>query len=56
MTAATAKIPGQHIPPGGTQGLRHADTLPILGSLHNTLRAWKNDATLKVADLEASRD
>jgi NAD(P)H-dependent flavin oxidoreductase YrpB (nitropropane dioxygenase family) len=31
------------------------DTLPILGSLHNTLRAWKNDATLKVADLEASQ-
>jgi nitronate monooxygenase len=31
------------------------DTLPILGSLHNTLRAWKNPAALKVAELEASR-
>jgi len=29
------------------------DTLPILGSLHNTLRAWKNPAALKVAELEA---
>jgi nitronate monooxygenase len=28
------------------------DTLPILGSLHNTLRAWKNAAALKVAELE----
>jgi nitronate monooxygenase len=28
------------------------DTLPILGSLHNTLRAWKNPAALKVAELE----
>ena len=31
------------------------DTLPILGSLHNTLRAWKNEAALKVAELEASQ-
>ena len=31
------------------------DTLPILGSLHNTLRAWKNPASLKVADLEAGQ-
>lgn len=29
------------------------DTLPVLGSVHNTLRAWKNDAALQVADLEA---
>jgi NAD(P)H-dependent flavin oxidoreductase YrpB (nitropropane dioxygenase family) len=29
------------------------DTLPILGSLHNTLRAWKNTAALKVAEVEA---
>ncbi|MEA3339722.1 MAG: nitronate monooxygenase, partial [Chloroflexota bacterium] len=29
------------------------DTLPILSSLHNTLRAWKNPAALKVAELEA---
>jgi nitronate monooxygenase len=29
------------------------DTLPILGSLHNTLRAWRNPAALKVAELEA---
>lgn len=28
------------------------DTLPILGSLHNTLRAWKNEAAQKVAELE----
>jgi NAD(P)H-dependent flavin oxidoreductase YrpB (nitropropane dioxygenase family) len=28
------------------------DTLPILGSLHNTIRAWKNAASLKVAELE----
>jgi nitronate monooxygenase len=31
------------------------DTLPILGSLHNTLRAWKNPAALKVAELEANQ-
>ena len=30
------------------------DTLPILGSAHNTLRAWKNAAALKVAELEAN--
>jgi NAD(P)H-dependent flavin oxidoreductase YrpB (nitropropane dioxygenase family) len=30
------------------------DTLPILGSLHNTLRAWRNPAALQVAQLEAS--
>lgn len=30
------------------------DTLPILGSVHNTLRAWKNAAALKVAELEAA--
>jgi NADH:quinone reductase (non-electrogenic) len=29
------------------------DTLPILGSLHNTLRAWRNPAALRVAELEA---
>lgn len=28
------------------------DTMPILGSLHNTLRAWKNPAAMKVAELE----
>jgi NAD(P)H-dependent flavin oxidoreductase YrpB (nitropropane dioxygenase family) len=31
------------------------DTVPILGSLHNTLRAWKNAAALKVAELEAEQ-
>jgi len=31
------------------------DTLPILGSLHNTLRAWKNPAALKVAELETNQ-
>ena len=31
------------------------DTLPILGSLHNTLRAWKNDAARKVAEMEAGQ-
>ena len=30
------------------------DTLPVLGSLHNTLRAWKNPAALKVAELETT--
>ncbi len=29
------------------------DTLPILGSLHNTLRAWHNEAARKVAEIEA---
>jgi nitronate monooxygenase len=28
------------------------DTIPILGSLHNTLRAWNNPAAAKVAQLE----
>ncbi len=31
------------------------DTLPILGSLHNSVRAWKNEAAQKVADLEAAQ-
>ena len=31
------------------------DTVPILGSLHNTLRAWKNPAAMKVAELEAGQ-
>jgi nitronate monooxygenase len=31
------------------------DTLPVLGSLHNTLRAWKNPAALKVAEIEANQ-
>ncbi len=30
-----------------------SDTLPVLGSVHNPLRAWKNEASLKVADMEA---
>ncbi len=29
------------------------DTVAILGSLHNSLRAWKNKAALKVAEIEA---
>ena len=29
------------------------DTLPILGSLQNTVRAWKNPAAIKVAELES---
>jgi nitronate monooxygenase len=33
-------------------GATELDTVLILGSLHNTLRAWKNPAALKVADLE----
>jgi NAD(P)H-dependent flavin oxidoreductase YrpB (nitropropane dioxygenase family) len=31
------------------------DTLPILGSLRNTVRAWKNPAALKVAELESKQ-
>ncbi|MGC9332694.1 MAG: NAD(P)H-dependent flavin oxidoreductase, partial [Anaerolineae bacterium] len=31
------------------------DTLPILGSLHNTLRAWRNAAALQVAQIEAGQ-
>ncbi|MGD8795187.1 MAG: nitronate monooxygenase [Anaerolineae bacterium] len=31
------------------------DTMPILGSLHNTLRAWKNTAALQVAEIEAGQ-
>jgi nitronate monooxygenase len=31
------------------------DTLPVLGSLHNTLRAWRNAAALKVAEAEAEQ-
>lgn len=30
------------------------DTVPILGSVHNTLRAWRNGAALKAAELEAA--
>jgi NAD(P)H-dependent flavin oxidoreductase YrpB (nitropropane dioxygenase family) len=29
------------------------DTVPILGSVHNTLRAWRNQAALKVLELES---
>jgi nitronate monooxygenase len=36
-------------------GATELDTLPILGSLHNTLRAWKNPAALRVASLEAGQ-
>jgi NADH:quinone reductase (non-electrogenic) len=31
------------------------DTLPILSSLHNTLRAWRNAAALQVAQIEAGQ-
>ena len=31
------------------------DTLPILGSLHNTVRAWQNSAALRVAEIEAEQ-
>jgi NAD(P)H-dependent flavin oxidoreductase YrpB (nitropropane dioxygenase family) len=31
------------------------DTLPILGSLHNTLRAWKNAAAVRVAGIEQAQ-
>ncbi len=31
------------------------DTLPVLGSLRNTMRAWKNAAALKVVELEANQ-
>jgi nitronate monooxygenase len=31
------------------------DTLPILGTLRNTVRAWKNPAALKVAELESKQ-
>ncbi len=31
------------------------DTLPILSTLRNTLRAWKNPAALKVAELESKQ-
>jgi nitronate monooxygenase len=30
------------------------DTVPVLGSLHNSLRAWKNAAALQVAEIEAA--
>jgi NAD(P)H-dependent flavin oxidoreductase YrpB (nitropropane dioxygenase family) len=32
---------------------KETDTLPVLSSVHNTLRAWRNAAALKVAELEA---
>ena len=31
------------------------DTVPVLSSLHNTLRAWKNPAALRVAEIEAGQ-
>jgi len=31
------------------------DTLPILGTLQNTVRAWKNPAALKVAEMESKQ-
>jgi nitronate monooxygenase len=35
-------------------GASELDTLPILGSVHNTLRAWKNDAAMRAAELESA--
>jgi len=32
---------------------RETDTVTILATLHNTMRAWKNAAALKIAELEA---
>jgi nitronate monooxygenase len=40
---------------GALAAATELDTLPILGSLHNTVRAWKNAAALKVAELEAGQ-
>jgi nitronate monooxygenase len=34
---------------------RETDTQPILSSLHNTLRVWKNQPAMKVAELEAQK-
>ena len=34
---------------------KETDTQPILSSLHNTLRVWKNQPALKVAELEAQK-
>jgi len=34
---------------------KETDTLPILSTLHNTLRVWKNKPALKVAELEAQK-
>jgi len=34
-------------------GAVESDTLPVLGSVHNPLRAWKNEASMKVAEMEA---
>jgi len=31
---------------------KETDTLPILGTLHNTLRAWRNEAAQQVAEME----
>ncbi len=31
------------------------DTIPILGSVYNSVRAWKNSAAIKVAELEANQ-
>jgi len=33
-------------------GATELDTLPILGTLHNSLRAWKNAAAIRVSELE----
>jgi nitronate monooxygenase len=34
---------------------RETDTQPILSSLHNTMRVWKNQPALKIAELEAQK-
>jgi NAD(P)H-dependent flavin oxidoreductase YrpB (nitropropane dioxygenase family) len=31
------------------------DTMPILGSLQNTLRVWKNPTAIKIAEMEAAK-
>lgn len=36
-------------------GASELDTVLVLGSLHNTLRAWKNPAAIKVAELEKNQ-
>jgi len=37
----------------GLLGAGELDTIPILGTVHNPLRVWKNEAALKVAEMEA---
>ena len=52
---ATEECPIHDNVKGALLAATEQDTVPVLGSLHNTLRAWKNAAALQVVEIEAGQ-